>query len=726
MKQFLTKSLIYLLTFMLVVPTWLVIGMSPEHAKAASLIYEHFDQEVFGAPDGWTFTSGISEYTGATSYKSAPRSLALKETGDQVYTTLISGASNLYFWTKGMAISPDSYLLIEGTADQQNWDEVGKLSNITNSGVNQHLSLPSDLYKLRFTYHKVAGGVALDDVEVTSLPKPVLNSTVSGATNVSPIPVSASFSDDVTGVDGTSFEIVNGIVTTFEQVSPKKYNLLITPEEQGLVTVQVKADVATSLIYEGEKNIASNVFSVIYDDVPPAAEISNPPALYTTANSFSFNVTGDDVVEYKYSINGGEYSPKYPISGALIENNLPDGQYILNLVGLDIAGNLQEIPTTTVWNVAANRQVTLPIINGVDQDTYTLASNMTIATTLLEKEISIFLPAGTTITGPSAWDGKFSLPVLTNNSLAYAVGTGMAGKGITQFEIGAGDLGLSFDAPAKIVLSGEKNNLVGFVREGVFAPIKKVCVLDDKDVPNNIVAGEECRTSSGNDLVIWTYHFTNFATYGEAVAIPNNLTASSFVKDNANYIKASWTATGASSYKVYVNNIPVDTTTNSAEIKVASSGQYLVKVSAVVDGVESVLSEIATVNITEIPATVVPVRTVPVEAAPVVNVAPNKAKAAAPAPVESKVETPKDEGQIKGVEDTSEEEESVNWTPWIVLFSLIILAGAVTGGYFYWFSGRDEAIEASEKTKKDIVKPEKVNVTVRNKNQKNQKKQKRW
>lgn len=66
-------------------------------------------------------------------------------------------------------------------------------------------------------------------------------------------------------------------------------------------------------------------------------------------------------------------------------------------------------------------------------------------------------------------------------------------------------------------------------------------------------------------------------------------------------------------------------------------------------------------------------------------------------------------GKIKGEDETeeSEEEDKVNWTPWIVLFILIILAGAATGGYFYWFAGEEDTIEKNKKPVAPVAKEEK-------------------
>lgn len=160
-------------------------------------------------------------------------------------------------------------------------------------------------------------------------------------------------------------------------------------------------------------------------------------------------------------------------------------------------------------------------------------------------------------------------------------------------------------------------------------------------------------------------------------------------------------------------------------LNVGNYGNYYVVVTAVDKyGNESALP-------TDISKELLVTVTVPVAAAPApvettpVTVGPTKVEAAAPA--ENKVETPSDEnGQIKGDENTSDSEEKTNWTPWIVLFVLIILAGAATGGYFYWFNGEEEVKAVAVEPKKTGVKKEEnvVKTTVRDKN--SQKKQKRW
>ena len=85
-----------------------------------------------------------------------------------------------------------------------------------------------------------------------------------------------------------------------------------------------------------------------------------------------------------------------------------------------------------------------------------------------------------------------------------------------------------------------------------------------------------------------------------------------------------------------------------------------------------------------------------------VSVAPESATAAEPTDEGTALD---EQGKILGDENAdAEEEEDINWTPWIILFILIVLAGAATGGYFYWFSGEEEIEEATEVKEKKPAK----------------------
>ena len=121
---------------------------------------------------------------------------------------------------------------------------------------------------------------------------------------------------------------------------------------------------------------------------------------------------------------------------------------------------------------------------------------------------SVFIPDATTIQGPTAWDGKITPPVAGTPS-----GTPPAGfsVGNAVISVGSSTGTLVFDKPVKIVLTGV-TGVVGYRPAGstVWQLINTICnAVDDA---SNISSPNECYFTLGTDTVIWTYHFTSFAS----------------------------------------------------------------------------------------------------------------------------------------------------------------------------------------------------------------------
>ena len=347
--------------------------------------------------------------------------------------------------------------------------------------------------------------------------------------------------------------------------------------------------------------------------------------------------------------------------------------------------------------------------------------------------VVVEMASGTTVTGPATWDGVIKLPEVTVNPTSVTVNSGNYPTNVASIEIGMPDVKLTFDKAVRILIPSAANRSVGYTRSDVFAPINTVCPADkqsDVDESMKLLPEGDCKINSadGKDLVIWTKHFTKFVTYDQALVTSPTFTAVVVDKDGAKYLDINWKGTGADSYKIMVNGSEIDTITGASNDlglsyswtrKVSEGIKYTVSMIAKKNGVESI-NNIAT--IVDVPAAVVvpqpevistPVASAP---APVTSVAPTKAKAAAPE--EKKVETPKDAdaGIVKG-EDTDKEDAN-NWTPWIILFILILLAGAATGGYFYWFSDKSEAevkvqTRVKGKTQEPVKTVEKQKETVK-------------
>lgn len=97
-----------------------------------------------------------------------------------------------------------------------------------------------------------------------------------------------------------------------------------------------------------------HVFTV--DTVPPVITLSNKPPVITSNPNADIVVGGSGVVRYRYRINGGSWSEEYDryLTPSIQYVNLPDGEYTLEVIGVDLAGNWQSTPTSHHWTVDSN------------------------------------------------------------------------------------------------------------------------------------------------------------------------------------------------------------------------------------------------------------------------------------------------------------------------------------------------------------------------------------
>jgi hypothetical protein len=71
----------------------------------------------------------------------------------------------------------------------------------------------------------------------------VISTTATDPTNISPIPVTVTFSEDMTGFEASDVQVSNGVVSNFAG-GPAVYTFDVTPAAPGVVTVSVPAGVA--------------------------------------------------------------------------------------------------------------------------------------------------------------------------------------------------------------------------------------------------------------------------------------------------------------------------------------------------------------------------------------------------------------------------------------------------------------------------------------------------
>ena len=163
---------------------------------------------------------------------------------------------------------------------------------------------------------------------------------------------------------------------------------------------------------------------------------------------------------------------------------------------------------------------TLTINSGVTNPTidvsYFIGSNGTgtIPAIIIDSPVAdITIEASTLVTSASTtWDGVMSAPIVSTITLPNPTGeTRTFSAGI---ELGLSGVELTFDKAVKIVLPNQAGKRVGYTRDAgvTFTEIINTCT---SNTAAGIGSNSDCKIDASPDLVIWTKHFTTFASYSQ-------------------------------------------------------------------------------------------------------------------------------------------------------------------------------------------------------------------
>ena len=225
-----------------------------------------------------------------------------------------------------------------------------------------------------------------DEVSATSdATDPTVNitSTVFPLTNTSPIPVTIIFSEEVTDLTLGEISITNGtgVLTYSEANYETNYDLAITPAGQGVVTVNIAANVAWDLA--GNYNKAAQEFTINYDSQAPSiTALSVSPnsgtsivddiitltiiADQTGYTASNITINNVDIATVSLIDNGdGIYTATYLITEG--NSDVVSGAITASVVLEDEAGNKNTAYTNVISNTLAIDANT-PVINSVTSD----------------------------------------------------------------------------------------------------------------------------------------------------------------------------------------------------------------------------------------------------------------------------------------------------------------------------------------------------------------------
>ncbi len=196
-------------------------------------------------------------------------------------------------------------------------------------------------------------------------------------------------------------------------------------------------------------------------------------------------------------------------------------------------------PEVAVTNSIQALTITVPseITNGtINFDALITNGTGTLpATTIDTASADITISATTTVTSTdTSWDGVMKVPTVTTVTLPAE--SGQTKTLSVAVEMGFAGAKLTFDKGVRILLAGQAGKRAGYIRTGIsFTEITSICTADNQTAGDALPVDGDCKIDSGSDLVIWTKHFTTFATYTQTT----NQSGGSYIVKIAPIIQAA-------------------------------------------------------------------------------------------------------------------------------------------------------------------------------------------
>lgn len=236
------------------------------------------------------------------------------------------------------------------------------------------------------------GGVSVGFVIDTKAPTVAITSTEVDPANSSPFQITITFDEEVSGFEVEDINVINGAAGNLQPVitAPVTTNQIwtvdITPTTDGVVTVNILADKATDSAENG--NIASNEFSITYDETAPTLTEITPVPVFNNIStpSYTFHSTEAGAVTYTGACGNGDISVAVLGDNLATFSALADGTYSDCVITVtDTANNPGNI---TVNEFVIDTQAPI-ITNLIPEDDFIDTNTPTISATLTDENSGI-------------------------------------------------------------------------------------------------------------------------------------------------------------------------------------------------------------------------------------------------------------------------------------------------------------------------------------------------
>ncbi|MCX8122680.1 MAG: carboxypeptidase-like regulatory domain-containing protein [Spirochaetes bacterium] len=233
--------------------------------------------------------------------------------------------------------------------NEENWSDPILLgTNIVRSG------LIENTYNLYVIAKDEAGNWTSESNAKTYSWRVDYTSPIAAITNRPDNPSNQNWAEFIiagTGIVQYKYKIDNGLWSDWVDVNQ---HIILNNLPDGIHTISVCGRKSSNPPYFEQAEQDATTYTWEVDTVAPTAVLSNLPSNPTTNTSISITVGGLQVVAYRYRINNGAWIPvtseiikEFPI----VLSGLTPGNYQIDVVARDLAGNWQIIPTSYVWTI---------------------------------------------------------------------------------------------------------------------------------------------------------------------------------------------------------------------------------------------------------------------------------------------------------------------------------------------------------------------------------------
>ncbi|MDQ0917532.1 S-layer homology domain-containing protein [Paenibacillus sp. V4I5] len=183
-------------------------------------------------------------------------------------------------------------------------------------------------------------------------------------------------------------------------------------------------------------------------------------------------------------------------------------------ISIDVPGNI----TDATLNVS--ELLSAPIAGTLTTGILPTIS-VSAVTSISTKPVLLSMPNGLTISAPTSgnWDGTVNVPTVKSaNTVTLTSDVGTTASVSTVIEVGFGDVPLTLNKAVRLLIPNQAGKQAAYYRGTTFHKITAKLNEDTQNAADQqLNAGADAFIEVGQDLVIWTKHFTRFVTYTQTV-----------------------------------------------------------------------------------------------------------------------------------------------------------------------------------------------------------------